>query len=39
MGSRYLFSILYCLLEKWLSRQDYRDRGALRESQLQVWHR
>jgi len=39
MGSRYLFIILYCLLEKWLSRQDYRDRADLRSSQLQVWHR
>ncbi|MCC7274910.1 MAG: glycosyltransferase family 2 protein [Alphaproteobacteria bacterium] len=39
MGSRYLFIILYCLLEKWLSRQDYRDRQDLRETQLQVWHR
>lgn len=39
MGSRYLFIILYCLLEKWLSRQDYRDRSDLRASQLQVWHR
>lgn len=24
MGSRYLFIILYCLLEKWLSRGDYK---------------
>jgi dolichol-phosphate mannosyltransferase len=24
MGSRYAFIILYCLLEKWLSRGDYR---------------
>jgi dolichol-phosphate mannosyltransferase len=23
MGSRYLFVVLYCLLEKWLSRNDY----------------
>jgi dolichol-phosphate mannosyltransferase len=23
MGSRYLFIVLYCLIEKWLSRQDY----------------
>ena len=23
MGSRYLFIVLYCLLEKWLSRGDY----------------
>lgn len=25
MGSRYLFIILYCFLEKWLSRGDYRE--------------
>jgi dolichol-phosphate mannosyltransferase len=24
MGSRYLFIVLYCFLEKWLSRGDYR---------------
>ena len=24
MGSRYLFIVLYCLLERWLSRGDYR---------------
>ena len=23
MGSRYLFIVLYCFLEKWLSRGDY----------------
>lgn len=27
MGSRYFFIILYCLLEKWLSRGDYKKRG------------
>ncbi len=27
MGSRYLFIILYCLLERWLSRGDYRRRN------------
>lgn len=26
MGSRYLFIVLYCLLEKWLSRGDYKSR-------------
>ena len=26
MGSRYFFIILYCLLEKWLSKGDYRKR-------------
>jgi dolichol-phosphate mannosyltransferase len=34
MGSRYMFIVLYCLLEKWLSRGDYRRAGdapALRE--------
>jgi dolichol-phosphate mannosyltransferase len=24
MGSRYLFIVLYCLMEKWLSQGDYR---------------
>lgn len=28
MGSRYLFIVLYCLLEKWLSRGDYRREDA-----------
>ncbi|HEV8609635.1 MAG TPA: glycosyltransferase family 2 protein [Thermoanaerobaculia bacterium] len=28
MGSRYLFIVLYCLLEKWLSRGDYRRRST-----------
>jgi len=27
MGSRYFFIILYCLLEKWLSRGDYRKKS------------
>lgn len=27
MGSRYLFIVLYCLIEKWLSRGDYRRRS------------
>ena len=39
MGSRYLFIILYCWLERMLSRGDYRDQEAYRETQLQVWHR
>jgi len=32
MGSRYLFIVLYCLIEKWLSRGDYvkKPRPALR---------
>jgi dolichol-phosphate mannosyltransferase len=39
MGSRYLFIILYCWLERMLSRGDYRDQQPFRETQLQVWHR
>ncbi len=39
MGSRYFFIILYCLLERWLSRGDYLDNPELRERQLQVWPR
>lgn len=27
MGSRYLFIVLYCLLERWLSRGDYLDKS------------
>ena len=23
MGSRYLFIVLYCFIEKWLSKRDY----------------
>ena len=38
MGSRYLFIILYCWLERILSRGDYSGR-ACREGQLQVWPR
>lgn len=37
MGSRYMFIILYCYLEKLLSRSDYARRADLKESQLQVW--
>ncbi len=39
MGSRYLFIILYCYLERLLTRNDYRAREDLRKSQLQVWSR
>jgi dolichol-phosphate mannosyltransferase len=39
MGSRYLFIILYCWLERMLSRGDYRDQQPFHETQLQVWHR
>jgi dolichol-phosphate mannosyltransferase len=39
MGSRYMFIILYCYLEKLLSRHDYKGRSDLRKSQLQVWSR
>lgn len=28
MGSRYLFIVLYCLIERWLSRGDYRYKPA-----------
>jgi len=38
MGSRYLFIILYCWLERVLSRGDYKGQTA-REDQLQVWPR
>ncbi len=39
MGSRYLFIIFYCWIEKLLSRGDYRQGSQLAEEQLQVWHR
>jgi dolichol-phosphate mannosyltransferase len=39
MGSRYLFIIFYCYLEKYLTREDYRKRSDLRDTQLQVWSR
>jgi dolichol-phosphate mannosyltransferase len=39
MGSRYLFIVLYCYLEKYLSREDYRNRSDLKKGQLQVWSR
>jgi dolichol-phosphate mannosyltransferase len=39
MGSRYIFIVLYCYLEKYLSREDYRKRLDLRDRQLQVWSR
>jgi hypothetical protein len=39
MGSRYPFIIFYCYLEARLSRQDYKNRLDLRETQLQVWSR
>jgi dolichol-phosphate mannosyltransferase len=39
MGSRYLFVIFYCLLEKWLSRNDYRDNLHLYRDKLHVWRR
>jgi dolichol-phosphate mannosyltransferase len=38
MGSRYLFVILYCWLERTLSRGDYRDQELHGEHRLQVWH-
>jgi len=39
MGSRYLFIIFYCLIEKWLSRNDYRMSQDMNKDRLQVWHR
>src|ERR1700737_257054 len=39
MGSRYLFIVLYCYLEKYLTREDYRKRSDLRATLLQVWSR
>jgi dolichol-phosphate mannosyltransferase len=39
MGSRYIFIVLYCYLEKYLAREDYKKRLDLRERQLQVWSR
>jgi dolichol-phosphate mannosyltransferase len=39
MGSRYLFIVLYCYLEKYLAREDYRKRTDLHDKQLQVWSR
>lgn len=37
MGSRYLFIIIYCFIEKWLSRGDYRRKApALRRSPIEV---
>jgi dolichol-phosphate mannosyltransferase len=39
MGSRYIFIVLYCYLEKYLSREDYRKRTDLKDKQLQVWSR
>lgn len=39
LGSRYLFVIFYCLLEKLLSRGDLKPRAELKRGQLQVWHR
>ena len=32
MGSRYVFIVIYCLLERWLSAGDYRKRDAASES-------
>jgi dolichol-phosphate mannosyltransferase len=39
MGSRYIFIVLYCYLEKYLAREDYKRRLDLRDSQLQIWSR
>ncbi len=32
MGSRYLFIVLYCLIERWLSRGDYRKQETIDET-------
>lgn len=37
MGSRYMFIILYCLLEKWLCNQDYQPNAAMSDNKLQIW--
>ncbi len=39
MGSRYLFIILYCFIEKVLSRGDYKNLAEQNEQKIQVWHR
>ncbi len=39
IGSRYLFIILYCWLEKRLSQRDYVKQHDKHHLQLQVWHR
>jgi dolichol-phosphate mannosyltransferase len=39
MGSRYLFVIFYCYLEKVLMRKEYHPRKDLQDTQLQVWSR
>ncbi len=32
MGSRYLFIVIYCFIEKWLSHQDYSKKSPRRDS-------
>jgi len=39
LGSRYLFIVLYCLLEKRLSKGDLNPRSDLKQDQLQIWSR
>lgn len=36
MGSRYLFIVLYCLIEKWLSRKDYHKNRFARLEEFPV---
>jgi dolichol-phosphate mannosyltransferase len=36
MGSRYLFIVLYCLIEKWLSRHDYHRSNVRRIEELRA---
>lgn len=36
MGSRYLFIVLYCFIEKWLSRRDYHVSKTFRSTETQA---
>jgi len=36
MGSRYLFIVLYCFIEKWLSRGDYKRRDLQKSTLLPI---
>ena len=39
MGSRYFFIILYCLLEKWLSKEDYKKEVFRKRNNALLPHR
>jgi dolichol-phosphate mannosyltransferase len=39
MGSRYLFIIFYCFIEKLFSRGDYKSLVEQSGDKIQVWHR